>query len=189
MKKLSLISTCILCCSFANGAYAEVTINEQTKDALYDSTSIFKPNGEILLRDTGVSYSSDSDIALVTLDGKTLTEDIALTNGEHHIQLIVWDVTGDHKSTFIDYAVEDIDFPVDIINQSEYPTFTLNANVPALEFANTYMEIDAKDGLIYATIDDSQYADTATSGDHSGMLRVVDINGDEAKMEISYTVN
>ncbi|CAE6946051.1 hypothetical protein ACOMICROBIO_NCLOACGD_04056 [Vibrio sp. B1ASS3] len=187
MKK-SLISICILC-SFASGAYAEVTINEQTKDALYDSSNTFKPNGEILLRDTGVSYSSDNDIALVTLDGKALTEEIVLTNGEHHIQLNVWDLTGNHKSSFIDYSVEDIDFPVNIINQGEYPTFTLNANVPALVFADTYMEIDAKDGLIYANIDGSQYADTTTLGYHSGMLRVVDINGDEAKMEISYTVN
>lgn len=181
----------LLACSimlFTTYTYAEVTINEQVNNVQYDSINVFKPNGEILLRDAGVSYSSDQEIVLVSLDGKLLEEEVVLTNGAHNIQLIVWDMTGDHKSTTIEYTAQDIDYPVDIIKPNEEPTFTLNSNMTALDFAKSYMEIDAKDGIIYALIDGKQYVDTTVTGLHSGMLSVLDVNGDTDEMKIVYFV-
>lgn len=187
MNRLSFISTCCLALLSAN-AYAQVTITEQSNDVTYDSTNVFKPNGEILLRDTGVSFTSDQEFALITLDGKTLSEEISLTNGSNSIQLNVWDMAGDHQSTYINYNGEDIDYPIEIIKQIEEPVLNQNENMTAINFASSFMDIDAKDGIIYATVDKNQYLDTGSLGQHTTTLWVIDINGDQAETEVAYTV-
>ncbi|MGR5239532.1 hypothetical protein ACPV36_01345 [Photobacterium damselae] len=191
MNKIAIVLGSALI-GITGNAYANISVTEQTHDVTYDSTSTFKPTGSQLLQDAGVNYSSDHDIVLVTLDGQPLDEAITLIKGSHTAKLNIWDMdqaqNPSHKEISISYEVKDIDYPVEIISQIETPTFNLNQNITALDFAKKYVEVDAKDGLVFALMNQSQAVNTAESGNYSSMLQVVDINGDTDQIEVNYNI-
>lgn len=179
----------------SNAANAEITMTWQKNLNRYDTTSFTNITGEMIVQDSGIEYSSDHDM-VVLLGGRAL--DLEIVNfdeglKEYELMLVSTDDNGDAiiKKTPIKFVLEDIDNPIIFSEPAEMTKLHQSGDAhaeKAIDFARKYNGLSAEDGIAYATFDGKQYMDVSSIGLKSGILRIMDTDGDIVESEISYDV-
>lgn len=196
MFKKNIILASIFSAIFvSNAANAEISMTWQKNLITYDTTSFTSITGERIVQDSGIEYSSDHDMA-VLLGGRQLDLDIVnFDEGMKEYELMLVSVDDNDnpiiKKTPIKFILKDIDNPIIFSEPAEVTKLHQSGDshaVKAIDFARNYNGLSAKDGIAYATFDGKQYMDVSSIGSKSGILRIMDTDGDIVESEISYDV-